>query len=464
LKLERFKISKLFGFRDVTIPFDSNIKILVGENGLGKTTILNCLYYLLATKYNKLALVDFERIELAFFDGTKFRFTKRELENYLGRKSRFRRISGRRRRALETIDFSEIIDKLQNSDSPASSENALKRWLINHNISPWAPPQIMLRDILSYFDDNLLIKFREFNSYLESLDYEILYFPTYRRVEVDLKNLGRFKRKVFDPDFGEEFVEEITEDFDISEDTLIHFGMEDVKKRIKNVKETVINSTVEGYSKVSGQILSQLLKGFDKIDMGGLDVIDLNTVEIVLHRVGNNLPEKDKREILKLFKNPDKLLMNRELTYFLINLTEIYNQHKHVDDAIKKFRDVCNRYLSDKEIKYIESTVDIYISRKNFKNNEKSDNNEDRVSWDKLSSGEKQIISIFSKIFLEPKGNYVILFDEPELSLSIEWQKQLLPDMFYSEKVSFLLAVTHSPFIFKNELEFEAYSMSSYLN
>ena len=80
-----------------------------------------------------------------------------------------------------------------------------------------------------------------------------------------------------------------------------------------------------------------------------------------------------------------------------------------------------------------------------------NEDNELRIK--QLSSGEKQIISLFSRIYLEPEYNYIVLFDEPELSLSIYWQEKLLPDILKSNRCSFLLAVTHSPFIFNNELK-----------
>ena len=43
-RLTKFKITKLFGYQNVDIDFDSNYKIIIGENGLGKTTVLNCLF------------------------------------------------------------------------------------------------------------------------------------------------------------------------------------------------------------------------------------------------------------------------------------------------------------------------------------------------------------------------------------------------------------------------------------
>ena len=44
--IERFTIKGLFGRNDVTLNFKNEVNIYIGENGLGKTTILNCLYYI----------------------------------------------------------------------------------------------------------------------------------------------------------------------------------------------------------------------------------------------------------------------------------------------------------------------------------------------------------------------------------------------------------------------------------
>ena len=54
----------------------------------------------------------------------------------------------------------------------------------------------------------------------------------------------------------------------------------------------------------------------------------------------------------------------------------------------------------------------------------------------------------------------MILFDEPELSLSMRWQKRLLPDIVNSGRCVFLLAATHSPFIFENNLREYAVALS----
>ena len=139
---------------------------------------------------------------------------------------------------------------------------------------------------------------------------------------------------------------------------------------------------------------------------------------------------------------------NKQLIYFLERLLDLYKSQLHFDTAIKNFKDTCNGYLVDKHYEYNESTVDLRIFR-----NQVKDDIKEEVLLHQLSSGEKQIVSLFSKIYLEPDKDFIVLFDEPELSLSIYWQKKLLPDILNSNRCDFLLAVTHSPFIFENDLQ-----------
>jgi predicted ATP-binding protein involved in virulence len=452
--IKRFRINKLFGFRNVNIPFYNNIKILIGENGLGKTTVLNSLYYVLTEKYNKLIQIEFERVELQFFDDSKIQFTKRELEIYID----YQRRNTRRHipnKILETINLEELEHIIGDNElGNRETERIIAKYIASKRIPRWAPPNIMARELYILVKEPIVKKFLGFKDIIGKFSTTILYFPTYRRVEEDLKNLGRFRKRYIDPDFEQDLFEEIDEEIEISDDTLIHFGMEDVIQRIDNVKEQINKSTVEGFSKVTGEILSQLLKGFPELNDDEIEELDVQTAKIVLHRVGDNLSQNDRNSILELLDKPKDLVEKKELTYFLLNLIEIYNQHKHIDDSIKKFRDVCNEYLEDKEFRYNESNVDIDVYR---------NGTDEKVSLNKLSSGEKQIISLFSKIYLESSKNYIVLFDEPELSLSIEWQKLLLPHIVSSEKCKFLLSVTHSPFIFKNELVDYAVGMSAYI-
>ena len=450
--IKKFKITGLFGFRNVDIDFDDNVKILIGENGFGKTTILNSLYYLLNKKYAKLSNIEFETMELNFQNEEKIQFTKFELESYINyvESNNNRRMPPSVLKHLETLDLSKLIDDVD------INEAKIIDFIKNSEIRHFAPMQIMVREISKYIKDYPSFDvFDRLEKIRNTLNFSILYLPTYRRVEEDLKNLGSFKERIIHRNDGRSYYRELEEDLEVTDDTLIHFGMEDVRKKIITVEQEIEKSTITGFSKLTGQMLSLFLNGFRKIQDSEIEELDENTIKIILHRVGDNIPQKDKDGILKLLKDKAKLKEKKDLVSFIFKLIDIYNEHKHLDDKIKNFRDVCNEYLVDKQFRYDESSVDLDIYR---------NGTDEKVEINKLSSGEKQIISIFSKIYLEKTENLIVLFDEPELSLSLPWQKRLLPDIMNSEKCKFLLAVTHSPFIFQNKLESHAVGINMYMD
>ena len=75
MKIKNFKINNLYGYRNIDINFENSVKILIGENGLGKTTILNIIYYTLSKKFEKLSNINFDSIEVVFDSKNKINFT-----------------------------------------------------------------------------------------------------------------------------------------------------------------------------------------------------------------------------------------------------------------------------------------------------------------------------------------------------------------------------------------------------
>ncbi len=120
--------------------------------------------------------------------------------------------------------------------------------------------------------------------------------------------------------------------------------------------------------------------------------------------------------------------------------------HKSITNfpALKNYANICSEYFTSKDVRYDESRITVEVLAAYQK---------DPLNYNQLSSGEKQIASLFADIYLYGDRKLAILFDEPELSLSVEWQERLLTDIIKSDRCIFLLAMTHSPFIFKNLVE-----------
>lgn len=417
--LASFEMYGLFGIRDIIIPFNTNVKILIGENGLGKTSVLNALYYTLTGDFWKLNSIVFDKLILRFHSGNSVEIKKEDIIF----------ISENRRNERNTI--------IRHPYYRASKVSKVIHWERQQKLFDDDVTEIR-RGVGGNYK-NILNRFEKLKAQIKKeIQEDILYFPTYRRIEEELHNLGS-------ADIEEKILDDDTR--------LIQFGMGDVQETFDLVLLKIKNSAIQGFSSITGEMLSQYVDGLHEINTN----IELEKLNIILERIGENITAEYKKSIVelvdsgKIFLNDDKY---KYLLNFLANLIKIYEQQEPVDNLIKKFAIVCNEYLTDKKVIYNESAVTLYIVRTNGNT---------IIELEHLSSGEKQIISLFAKIYLRESADLIILFDEPELSLSIEWQAKLLPDILKSNKCNLLFSVTHSPFIFDNELDMDAEDINKYV-
>jgi predicted ATP-dependent endonuclease of OLD family len=437
--IKSFSVYGLFGTNDVHIKFNENIKILIGENGLGKTQVLNLFYYTLTRNFFRLNEFNFEKLVLSFSQDKEIEITKTSIDDLVKETYKHPFLKD----VIDDIGFTQF-EMLRNKyvHSKGDWRKLEDQFMISNGKFRNKYP---IHRIFRTFDELEMEKPKKLNSILDKCkndiasiiqSTEIMYFPTYRRVEEDLHNLG------YDDD-----------ELNLSpENTLIQFGMDDVQKRFNKIENTIDKLLKEGLAQFTKDILSVVIDDTAPTNII-LDKISENDIDIILSRVGNLLPQAQKENVKDIVAK--KQLKNPLSAYLLQKLIDIYEKQKELDNSVKIFRDVCNKYLIDKEVFYDESAIKIFV---------KSYNSDSEIALSKLSSGEKQIISIFSKVYLsESDKRFIVLFDEPELSLSMTWQKQLLPDIINSKKCDFLLAVTHSPFIFDNELDKYAVGLNEYI-
>ena len=67
------------------------------------------------------------------------------------------------------------------------------------------------------------------------------------------------------------------------------------------------------------------------------------------------------------------------------------------------------------------------------------------VPISKLSSGEKQLIILLTEALLQREQSFLFIADEPELSLHISWQREILPAIRILNPNAQLIVATHSP-------------------
>lgn len=75
-------------------------------------------------------------------------------------------------------------------------------------------------------------------------------------------------------------------------------------------------------------------------------------------------------------------------------------------------------------------------------------NGNEEIDPEQLSSGEKQLLLILLKVFLKENKPFFLLMDEPEMSLHMEWQKELIGSILELNENCQIILSTHSPSIF----------------
>src|SRR5690606_25510763 len=159
-------------------------------------------------------------------------------------------------------------------------------------------------------------------------DTEILYFPTFRRIEEDLLNLGFDEEKI---SIGEK------------DTRLIQFGMRDVTQKLNEIKNDINQLSSKGLSQISSEILSQLVRGIPTLSPNALSKISVKDIEIILARVGEAISKVDKEKILNIVSQKKFDATNdKYLVYFLQKLVQIYEQQRSIDTSIENFVSVCN--------------------------------------------------------------------------------------------------------------------------
>ena len=135
-----------------------------------------------------------------------------------------------------------------------------------------------------------------------------------------------------------------------------------------------------------------------------------------------------------------------ELSIYLEDAKAKYNIFEDIINKLDLYEEIVNSKLTFKKM-YLSRTDGIVV---------KSDANEN-LSLKDLSSGEQEILVLFYKLIFESNVN-LLLIDEPEISLHIAWQKELMTDLKkiinVNKNIQVIIA-THSPQIISNNWDLQ---------
>ncbi|WP_075672636.1 AAA family ATPase [Proteus terrae] len=480
MELKRFKINKLYGYKDIELIFNKKTTIIIAENGAGKTTLINTLNAVLRGDTDELRRLKCDSIEIELKDKNyKINISELNYSEFLSNHT----LPSQCVKLISTLKPTQIEDMLHDLKARPARELRSKEWYkliyrrsplnngemdsilntIRRSLNHYHTQQIELFD--RTVDNETVsvnnIKQNQSSIILEEIkakmrNFDVIYLPTYRRIE------KATLRDKFNIEVEDNFVIRDGEVVKVrntrtANGSNIEFGLYDVESELKDISESIERRSSLGYRTLSATIIEDMMTGRMDQQTSQLQLPASDELSRFLGRV----VDKDKKdnekiieEVKRIMKNKELLNSNRNLTYFLSKLKPVIDSTKEMEEKIEIFVAMCNKYLqlSDDSKFLVYDVESLQVIVKDIHTN-------NPIGLEDLSSGEKQIISLMAHIYLDDTRKKIVLIDEPELSLSIEWQEHVLVDIVNSSSVIQMLAITHSPFVFNNELKTQVKSL-----
>lgn len=173
--------------------------------------------------------------------------------------------------------------------------------------------------------------------------------------------------------------------------------------------------------------------------MAGINYLKISTFDV---------PIKDKpkagKEYSQLYNELHDIVYNiggerPSFSDYRLKATNFPEQAGRINERIQMFYDTVNRLFvkTEKTIRIDPHTNHlIFVDRGEV------------IPLYKLSSGEKQLLIILLRVFLMEEQAYILLMDEPEISLHIEWQYRLFEEIRRLNPNCQIITSTHSPSLF----------------
>lgn len=475
--IKRVSVGGLFETgNDYLIEFESGSNCFFGDNGTGKTTLINLIVAVLTGDIGSLSEIDFEFIEVTtvkddlehIISVFKSSFNYEESDAVLKKAKSIVTKNKLSYYAELTSDFSTDLTETDDSDFYEINYDVDKE-----NISFQYPGN----EAHIYFSRRILGS-RKHKLLMQALNERInlTHVPLLRVKNNDWEVLGddisrqkRWNKKIESSRFDAStaVLHEIESSFMKMAGMLTRRDnkkLEDFKSQIVQkflVGEEIISSTMgfkTNQSKSNSHNVNEL---FEKLKSAGLQVPieklneNFETLDVLFEKTEKAIKnsEKIKKSKISVETRQEvetevstsfiKLLVARTLferfESILNDVEQLQIERNSLWDLLNDYERIVNKFLNNKSFSIKkDGSFEVFSGAR-------------RIDLKNLSSGEKHIIALLGRAALSGEKGSVFIADEPELSLHLTWQRMMLPSILELSPKSQIIVATHSPAIIPRE-------------
>lgn len=428
MKIKSISVRNLHGVINQEVRFNEDLTILVGINGCGKTSILNALDWMLKPNFAKLAITEYDSLKLDFscenieYQIVATKTKEKVIIELSANGSAYAPIEILlvHKQYEDTVEAEELYASLGPEEHELPAWNKLKSFIKPNTIT-------LDRAIATDVDDEQL--------------YETARGLIIRKKQP--KNPIDIVMEVAASKYSEYRADAAKNDSELKAELLLsifqeHFFSNDSDKKPKPVtgdEITRLESKVTTY-------LSETIKS-DKMKETVHNFFSDSrrfSQRISREKAASNFPQSFLYGIL--------LSRHKKIENIARAFSQFEQRNRDAFLSLRKYLAAVNKFVNDskKEIYFDERSGKLFFR---VMSHEPSRGVGRAVT--KLSSGERQILILFTFIAFKSSDNGVFVVDEPELSLHPKWQYDFM-DTFFSlrpEGTQVIIA-THSPDIVGN--------------
>ena len=425
MKITKITVEKLFGVfkHEIKINNEIGITIIIGENGLGKTVLLEMIEAFFKGNYLYFNNIEFGEMIYDFDDGTRWIIQKEQNAEGIPLLNLIQEnVNKSKYKPLKLIQYDQ--DQIEMMAHRIGRTNPNLRRIGQRM---WEDRRTMER----FHTEDLVNRYGMYQNDLFFTENERpkWFLDKYENIKVSLietQRLISLERRERDERQHERTVEKYSNELSRTIKTYLTESTELSSKLDRTYPNRLINRLKQS-SNLTKEDLNNELKALEaKREM--LDVVGL--IEI----------EKDSN-ILEI-ENPQNVIIDVLKLY----VEDSFEKIKIFDTISRKIEillDIVNKRFKHKKL-FIDKEEGFLFKSTIIKNEEGI---YQRIPVTKLSSGEQNELVLFYLLLFKTEPNSLILIDEPEVSLHISWQNSFIKDLKEISKLNNLdvLIATHSP-------------------